>query len=140
MSLYLSLVFPSMVLVVVVIIQARTMCTITGLTLSDAIVDAGCGSIRATLATGVVADAVAEAVVVEFVEGAVAESLEGRCDVVQVRMVIPGSVVAVGVPCSSRGFPSSLSTECSSSLPTVLVCRLACVWCLRPVRRLGLWR
>ena len=111
---------------------------------SDVIVDAGCGSIRATLATGVVADAVAdavaEAVVVEFVEGAVAESVEGRCDVVRVRMVIPGSVVAVGVPWSSRGFPSSLSTGCSSSLPTVLVCRLACVWCLRPVRRRGLWR
>jgi hypothetical protein len=102
---------------------------------SDVIVDAGCGLIRVTLATGVVADAVAEAVVVkavvvESVEGAVAESVEGRCDVVRVRMVIPGSVVAAGVPWSSRGFPSSLSTGCSSSLPTVFVCRLVCVWCL----------
>ena len=101
---------------------------------SDIIVDARCGLIRVPLATGVVADAVAEAVaeavVVESVEGAVAESVEGRCDVVRVRMVIPGSVVAAGVPWLSRGFPSSLSTGCSSSLPTVFVCRLVCVWCL----------
>ena len=54
-------------------------------------------------------------VVVEAVVGMVAESVEGRCNVVQVRIVIPGSVVAAGVLWPDKvGLPGGVSPGATS--------------------------
>ena len=82
---------------------------------SDVVVDVSWGSIRSGAVSGVVADAVAKAVAAELVEGVIARSVEGCCNNVRVRIVIPGSVVADGVPWPGKvGLPGGVSPRAAS--------------------------
>ena len=69
----------------------------------------------AVLAASAESYVVIEAMVVESMEGLVAESVEGCYNVVRVRIVIPGFVVAAGVPWPAEvGLPGGVSPGVAS--------------------------